>query len=165
MKNQDDTTLENAYEQIYENHSQKQFEDEKNEQQLLEEGLWDRVKGVASGIQKAAGRGFDSFKDEDTKDFKTVGKEITTGFRGGQTSSVIKSHVSKLNAQIDDFINDLVKVGNVTENSVSNYQQSAEFLKGIIKKLAKTSGRGSASVGSLKTTLGQAGFLHPSEQE
>jgi hypothetical protein len=158
MKYNDDSLMEEAYSQIFE----KTKENENTE--VLEEGIWDRIKGTGAGIVKGAKRGYDSFVDPETKSFGDVGKEISTGFKGGRSSSVVNSHVEKLYSQIDDFINDLKQVGNVTDNSVSNYDQASQFLKGIIKKLAKTSGKGQVSVTSLKGALGQAGFLDNPER-
>ena len=148
--------MEEAYSQIFEN--------TKETPEIVEEGLWDQIKGTGAGIVKGAKRGYDSFVDPETKSFGDVGKEISTGFKGGRSSSVVKSHVEKLDAQIDDFINDLKKVGNVTENSLANYDQASQFLKGVIRKLAKTSGTGQVSVTSLKGALGQAGFLDKPER-
>ncbi len=148
--------MEEAYSQIFEN--------TKETPEIVEEGLWDQIKGTGAGIVKGAKRGYDSFVDPETKSFGDVGKEISTGFKGGRSSSVVKSHVEKLYAQIDDFINDLKKVGNVTENSLANYDQASQFLKGVIRKLAKTSGTGQVSVTSLKGALGQAGFLDKPER-
>lgn len=148
--------MEEAYSQIFEN--------TKETPEIVEEGLWDRIKGTGAGIVKGAKRGYDSFVDPETKSFGDVGKEISTGFKGGRSSTVVKSHVEKLFSQVDDFIEDLKKIGNVTETSIANYDQASQFLKGIIKKLAKTSGTGQVSVTSLKGALGQAGFLHKPER-
>jgi hypothetical protein len=156
MKYNDHSLMEEAYSQIFEN--------TKETPEIVEEGLWDQIKGTGAGIVKGAKRGYDSFVDPETKSFGDVGKEISTGFKGGRSSSVVKSHVEKLDAQIDDFINDLKKVGNVTENSLANYDQASQFLKGVIRKLAKTSGTGQVSVTSLKGALGQAGFLDKPER-
>jgi hypothetical protein len=156
MKYNDHSLMEEAYSQIFEN--------TKETPEIVEEGLWDQIKGTGAGIVKGAKRGYDSFVDPETKSFGDVGKEISTGFKGGRSSSVVKSHVEKLYAQIDDFINDLKKVGNVTENSLANYDQASQFLKGVIRKLAKTSGTGQVSVTSLKGALGQAGFLDKPER-
>lgn len=145
--------MEEAYSKIVE----KEVKTENTE--VVEEGLLDRIKGGVAGGVKAAQRGYEKFVDPETKSFGDIGKEISTGFKGGRSSSVVKSHVQKLDAQIDDFINDLKKIGDVTETSIANYDQASQFLKGIIKKLAKTSGRGQVSVTSLKGALGQAGFL------
>jgi hypothetical protein len=156
MKYNDHSLMEEAYSQIFEN--------TKETPEIVEEGLWDRIKGTGAGIVKGAKRGYDSFVDPETKSFGDVGKEISTGFKGGRSSTVVKSHVEKLFSQVDDFIEDLKKIGNVTETSIANYDQASQFLKGIIKKLAKTSGTGQVSVTSLKGALGQAGFLHKPER-
>jgi hypothetical protein len=148
MKYEDHILMENFYNQISE-----------NSKENIEEGLWDRLKGAGSGVVKGTKRGFESFIDPETTKFSDVGKAIKTGFKGGRSSSVIASHVEKLETEIDDFIEDLKKVGDVTEDSIANFDQASQFLKGIIRKLAKTSGRGSVSVTSLKGALGQAGFL------
>ena len=168
MKYQDHQLLEDAYDAIVEKEA------------LLEEGIFDRLKGTAAGIGKAAGRTLEAGRDMVDSarsrenftgknsffgDLKKSGKDIKSGFVGGKSSSVIRSHVNKLSHCIDDFVNDLKKVGGVTVNSIANYDQVARFLKGIIKKAAKTGGSGKVSVPSLKTNLGQAGFLHPSENE
>jgi hypothetical protein len=153
MKYEDHLLMESAYNQISQNNSEN-----------IEEGLWDRLKGTGKGVLKGAERGFQSFTDPETSKFSDVGKAIKTGFSGGRSSSVISSHVQKLDSQIDDFIEDLKKVGNVTDESIANFDQASQFLKGIIKKLAKTSGRGSVSVTSLKGALGQAGFLDNPER-
>jgi len=158
MKYNDHDLMEEAYSQIFE----KTKESESNE--IIEEGLWDQIKGTGAGIVKGAKRGYEKFVDPETTNFGDVGKEIKTGFKGGRSSSVVRSHVEKLNSQIDDFIEDLKKVGGVTENSISNYDQASQFLKGIIKKIAKTSGSGQVSVTSLKGALGQAGFLDKPER-
>jgi len=158
MKYADHKMLEEAYENI-------RTKEENSENKPVEEGILDRAKGTFSGVKKAVSRGYESLTNPDTKDFKSLKKDISSGFKSGKSSTVISSHVQKLNSQIDDFINDLKKVGNVTDNSVANYEQASTFLKGIIKKLASTSGKGSVSVGDLKSTLGKAGFLHPSETE
>jgi hypothetical protein len=158
MKYNDHDLMEEAYSQIFE----KTKDLQSNE--IVEEGLWDQIKGTGAGIVKGAKRGYDSFVDPETTSFGDVGKEISKGFKGGRSSNVVRSHVEKLNAGIDDFINDLKKVGGVTDTSVSNYDQASQFLKGIIKKLAKTSGTGQVSVTSLKGALGQAGFLHKPER-
>ena len=158
MKYNDHDLMEEAYSQIFE----KTKESESNE--IIEEGLWDQIKGTGAGIVKGAKRGYEKFVDPETTSFGDVGKEIKTGFKGGRSSSVVRSHVEKLNSQIDDFIEDLKKVGGVTENSISNYDQASQFLKGIIKKIAKTSGSGQVSVTSLKGALGQAGFLDKPER-
>jgi hypothetical protein len=158
MKYQDHVTLEEAYSKV--------VEKELLTEDVQEEGLWDRVKGTASGIAKAAGRIPDA--GNDTTKFRGKGgffDEVGKGFKGGRASSVIKSHIVKLNAEIDDFINDVKKVGNVTPDSEANYEQTATFLKGIIRKIAKTAGTGKVSVSSLKSTLGQAGFLAPEKEE
>lgn len=158
MKYKDHDLMEEAYNQISESSKEVGVSD------VLEEGLWDRIKGTGSGIVKGAKRGYEKFVDPETTSFGDVGKEITKGFKGGRSSNVVKSHVEKLDSQIDDFINDLKKIGNVTENSIANYDQASQFLKGIIKKLAKTSGTGQVSVTSLKGALGQAGFLDKPER-
>lgn len=153
MKYKDHQMLEEAYSKI-------------EEKQNLEEGILDRLKGTVSGVKKAASWAPETLNKKE----KFFGKggvvdELKRGYTGGKTSSVIRSHVEKLNNQIDDFFNDLKKVGNPTENSLANFDQTATFLKGIIKKIASTSGKGQASVSGLKHTLGKAGFLHPSEKE
>ena len=158
MKYNDDSLMAEAYSQIFE----KTKENENTE--VLEESVWDRIKGTGSGIVQGAKKGYNSFVDPETKSFSDVGKEISTGFKYGRSSAVINSHVGKLYSQIDDFINDLKQVGKVTNNSVSNYDQASQFLKGIIKKLATPSGRGQVSVTSLKRALGQAGFLDKPER-
>ena len=133
---------------------------------VQEEGLWDRVKGTASGVGKAVSNVADI--GNETSKFGGKGgfiDKVGQQFKGGRSSSVIKSHLTKLNAEIDDFINDVKKVGNVTADSEANYAQTAEFLKGIIRKIAKTAGTGKVSVSSLKSSLGQAGFLAPEKEE
>lgn len=146
MKYNDHLLMEEAYNKISETN--------------LEEGIFDRIKGTASGIKKA----FDISKDALSDNQHFIGKggaweDIKKGYKGGKSSTVVKSHIQKLYADIDDFIEDLKKVGNVTENSIANYDQASQFLKGIIKNLATTSGRGQVSVTGLKTALGKAGFL------
>jgi len=156
MKYKDHDLMEEAYSQI--------FETSKETPEVVEEGMWDRIKGTGSGILKGAQRGYEKFVDPETTSFGDVGKEISKGFKGGRSSTVVKSHVEKLFSQIDDFIEDLKKVGNVTQNSIENYDQASQFLKGVVKKLAKTSGTGQVSVTSLKGALGQAGFLDKPER-
>lgn len=158
MKYNDHSLMEEAYSQIFE----KTKETETHE--IVEEGMWDQIKGAGAGALKGVKRGYEKFVDPETTSFGDVGKEISKGFKGGRSSSVVKAHVQKLDAEIDDFINDLKKVGNVTEDSISNYDQASQFLKGVIRKLAKTSGSGQVSVTSLKGALGQAGFLDKPER-
>jgi hypothetical protein len=154
MKYKDDELLEDAYNNIFEN---------KTKKELVEEGLWDRVKGAASGVKKAADWGVQNVTDPDSDSFKKLGSEITKGFKSGRASSIVNSHVSKLNNQIDDFISDLKKIGSVTEDSIANYDQTAVFLKGIIKKIATTSGKGNVTLSDLKGSLKKAGFLDKSD--
>lgn len=154
MKYQDHLNLEEAYNNV--------VAKELLNEDVQEEGLWDRVKGAASGVAKVAS----NVSDIGHETTKIRGKggflnKVGQNFKGGRSSSVIKSHIVKLNAEIDDFINDVKKVGNVTPDSEANYAQTADFLKGIIRKIAKTAGSGKVSVSSLKSSLGQAGFLKP----
>lgn len=156
MKYQDHENLEEAYGKV--------VAKELLKEDVQEEVLWDRVKGTASGVVKAAS----NLSDIGHETTKVRGKggfadKVGQSFKGGRASSIIKSHISKLNTEIDDFINDVKKVGNVTPDSEANYAQTAEFLKGIIRKIAKTAGTGKVSVSSLKSSLGQAGFLKPED--
>jgi len=158
MNYQDHITLEEAYSKV--------VAKELLNEDVQEEGLWDRVKGTASGVSKAAS----NFSDisQGTTNFKGKGgffDKMGQSFKGGRSSSVIKSHISKLDSEIDDFIKDVKSVGNVTADSEANYAQTAEFLKKIIRKIAKTAGTGKISVSSLKSSLGQAGFLAPEKEE
>ena len=154
MNYQDHLTLEEAYSKV--------VTKELLTEDVQEEGLFDRVKGAVAGVGKVA----KNFSDTAQSNTKFTGKggyfdEVGKQFKGGRASSVIQSHISKLNAEIDDFIDDVKKVGNLTDASESNYAQTAEFLKGIIRKIAKTAGTGKVSVSSLTSSLGQAGFLAP----
>jgi hypothetical protein len=153
MKYQDHKLMEEAYSQI-----------SSKEKESINEGFLDRLKGTGKGILKSAQKGFETFTDPETTKWSDVGQSLKTGFKGGRSSSVISSHVQKLNTSIDDFIEDLKKVGEVTETSVANFDQASQFLKGIIGKLARTSGRGTVSVSGLKDTLGRAGFLAKPER-
>ena len=158
MNYQDHVTLEEAYNKV--------VEKELLTEDVQEEGLWDRVKGTASGVGKAVSNVADI--GNETSKFGGKGgfiDKVGQQFKGGRSSSVRKSHLTNLNAEIDDFINDVKKVGNVTADSEANYAQTAEFLKGIIRKIAKTAGTGKVSVSSLKSSLGQAGFLAPEKEE
>lgn len=130
------------------------------EKNTIEEGILDRAKGTFSGIGKAASKISDIAKSDSLSD---AGKGLKTAFESGRSSSMVKTHVNKINNAIDDFINDLKKVGKPTENSIVNYNQVADFLKGIIKHTAKVSGRGQVSVTDLKSALDRAGFLAEDE--
>ena len=157
MKYKDHENLEEAYGKV--------VSKELLTEDVQEEGLWDRVKGTASGVSKVASNISDI--GHETSKFSGKGgfiDKVGTSFKGGRSSSIIKSHISKLNSEIDDFINDVKKVGNITPDSEANYAQTAEFLKGIIHKIAKTAGTGKVSVSSLKSSLGQAGFLAPEKE-
>lgn len=152
----DHVNLEEAYKKV--------IEKELLNEDIQEEGLWDRVKGAASGVSKAIGSA--SYHAQNTSSLggkKGFLAKSGEEFKGGRASSVIKSHISKLNSEIDDFINDIKKIGNPTPESEANYAQTAEFLKGIIRKIAKTAGSGKVSISSLKSSLGQAGFLKPED--
>ena len=72
MKYNDDSLMEEAYSQIFE----KTKENENTE--VLEESVWDRIKGTGSGIVQGAKKGYNSFVDPETKSFSDVGKEIST---------------------------------------------------------------------------------------
>jgi len=155
MNYQDHLTLEEAYNKV--------VAKELLSEDIQEEGLWDRVKGTASGVAKAVSNVSDI--GHETTNIRGKGgflDKVGQKFTSGRSSTVIKSHITKLNADIDDFINDIKKVGNITPNSEANYSQTAEFLKGIIRKIA---GTGKVSVSSLKSSLGQAGFLKQESSE
>jgi hypothetical protein len=119
MKYKDHQLLENAYDSVFENVTKKELLEEQKD--ITEEGLWDRVKGTASGLKKGVNWGYDKaldkIKGETESPWSDVGKDFTKGFKGGRTSTVIRSHVEKLNSQIDDFIEDLKKIGGTTETT------------------------------------------------
>ena len=103
MNYQDHLTLEEAYSKV--------VTKELLTEDVQEEGLWDRVKGAAAGVGKVAR----NFSDTAQSNTKFTGKggyfdEVGKQFKGGRASSVIQSHISKLNAEIDDFIDDVKKV-------------------------------------------------------
>lgn len=161
MKYKDHDLLEEAYNNIT-------AKEEQLDSEAIEEGLWDRAKGLGRGIARGAaeaGRLAGQAVKGEWEDDKDPWSKVKTQFKGGQSSGVVQSHVQKLNANIDDFINDLKKVGKPTPQSIANFDQTATFLKGIIKKIATTSGRGTVSVSSLKSSLGKAGFLAPENQQ
>lgn len=160
MKYKADELLEEAYAKVLEN-------------KQLEEGIVDRVKGALAGVKRAGsdawenkgeiGNAIKSGVKGNFSDIKDVAKNTKTQFKRGQTQEVLKSHVAKMNHAIDDFIEDMKKIGKLTPDSIANYQQTSAFLKGIIKNIAKASGRGTYSVTDLKSSLGRAGFLHPKQ--
>lgn len=117
MKNKDDIGLFEAYGQVIDN------------QQVLEEGIWDRIKartagvvggakpmqrigaGVASGLGKVAG----AFSPEAGKALQQVGAEgrrkVAAAGQTSKISSVLNSKRNSITKLANDIINDLNKLG------------------------------------------------------
>lgn len=155
MKYKDHSILEEAYSKVFE---------KTLEENTIEENILDRIKGTVSGVAKAAGR----IPDASRETTKFTGKggffdDVKKGYQSGKSNSIVKSHIEKLEKGLDDFFNDIKTSGNLTPESEANYDQTSRFIKGIIRKIAKSAGTGKVSVSSLKSSLGQAGFLKPEE--
>lgn len=156
MKNKDDIGLFEAYIQIV------------DKQQVVEEGIWDRIKartagavgsakpmerigaGVASGLGKVAG----AFSPEAGKALQQVGaegrKRIAAAGEASKITSILNSKRNSVAKLANDIINDLNKLGLNTKGMTAE-DISTSLLKDVETMLTGKLGS-SQSVTSPKTT-------------
>lgn len=149
MNYKDDQLLEEAYGQT----------------KPIEEGILDRLKATGSGIKHGFNRAVEAGGKKPSRfgfgqDVKNITKNAVTGFKSGRSRGLIRSHVQKLNANVDDFISDMKQIAGASDESEQNFEQISLFLKGIIAKIGnKVSGDGRVTVSDLRGTLSKAGFV------
>ena len=80
--------------------------------QIYSEGIWDRLKGIGSGIKMGVGTGLKNLGgkivgDPQFQNTQTMGQ----AYAKAQQSSLFKSFVTKAEKELNDFLNDLKKMG------------------------------------------------------
>lgn len=79
--------------------------------EIINEGLIDRLKARASGVKNAASASVGHLKKAVGMDDGSRGKNVAKTYQSSKLTSLISSHVQKIDKQLSDFITDVVKTG------------------------------------------------------
>jgi predicted phosphoadenosine phosphosulfate sulfurtransferase len=82
-----------------------------NLDEIIEEGLWDRMKARVSGVKDAASASATHLKRAVGMDDGKRGKDVAKTYSSGKLTSLMSSHVQKLDKQLSDFVSDAVSLG------------------------------------------------------
>ena len=95
--NKDDLLLSEAYAQVY------------------NEGIWDRLKGQASGIGSGLRQGVQNVAGKIAgatgANVQTSGKTMGGAYANAQQTSLLNSFIKKAQGELNDFVNDMSKMG------------------------------------------------------
>jgi hypothetical protein len=110
------------------NKDEEKEEQTSEEEDVVEEGMWDRIKARGAGVKDAAGswtkgvgqaiKGQPSTEDPQAK------------YKSAKITSILNSHIAKIDHALSNFATDLVKLGLVDENTA---EKIADRASSIIK--------------------------------
>lgn len=126
---------------------------EKSEQELIEEGIWDRLKarGAKAGLksipsrlkgaaQTAIGKAGGAVGGEAAKQIQQIGRQTTAAAKAqkldAKSLSLVNSHLRNLNKVLQNFENDLTKLGMDPETIKKTNPEAAAALTSIKTALA-----------------------------
>lgn len=109
--------------------------------EVLNEGLIDRLKARASAVKDTAAASATHLKRAIGMDDGSRGKDVRKTFSSGKLTSIVNSHVQKMDSQLSDFVTDLVKLGVMEEQEAEDL---ATNISNQIHSIASSANKGKA---------------------
>jgi len=120
-KNTDFDDLADVY---LESKQNKTTPDNTPDEELIQEGLYDRIKARAEGLKDAAGSYTSGVKSALMG--KTGEIEDSKGkYKQTKIQSIVNSHVNKIDASLSEFATDLVKLGVIDDEQAESIASKA----------------------------------------